>query len=244
MSIETSWTMSSNRPAIDLQERPAPRQGRPRRLSHEAVLDAALKLLGEIPLESFTLAKLAQKLGASTMSLYTYYPSRDGLLEAVAERAFHLFVAPEPRGAWQDRVLDWLWALQRHVDLHPIATKLMAWNGRVPIAWLRIWAPILTLLNEQGLEGRALAVSFDWFINAAIGLIVTQHSATEAAKSAAVGDIGAFGPEEGMLLLRFFYDLQSVERDTRFALGFHRLIEGLEACIAEAGSGTLERHGA
>ena len=233
--------MDSTPPTTGLQERRPSRQGRPRRLSHDAVLDAALELLGEIPLEAFTLAKLAQRLGASTMSLYTYYPSRDGLLEAVAERAFHLFVAPEPRGNWRDRVLDWLWALQRHVDLHPIATKLMAWNGRVPMAWLRIWTPILALLREQGLEGRALAVTFDWFINAAIGLIVTQHSATQVTKSAAVGDIGAFAPEEGMLLLRFFYDLQSVERDSRFALGFRRLIEGLEASIAEARNGTLER---
>src|ERR1700761_2260602 len=83
------------------------RMGRPRSLSHEAILDAAAELIDEIPLESFTLAKLAAKLGASTMSLYTYYASRDLLLEAVADRAFQRFEAPESKGPFRDQVLAW-----------------------------------------------------------------------------------------------------------------------------------------
>ena len=207
--------------------------GRPRNLSHEAILDAAAELIDEIPLEAFTLAKLAAKLGASTMSLYTYYASRDLLLEAVADRAFQRFEAPEPTGPFRDQILAWLWALQRHMEKHPVATKVMAWNGRLPAAWLRIWTPILRLIQEQGLEGAALAVTFDWFINAAIGLILTQRYALEVAKTATVGDIGGLDPESGILLLRLLYDLQSVGSEARFDLGFRRLVEGLETCIAE-----------
>src|SRR5438105_1559356 len=124
------------------------RMGRPRSLSHEAILDAAAELIDEIPLEAFTLAKLAAKLGASTMSLYTYYASRDLLLEAVADRAFQRFEAPEPKGSFHDQVLAWLWALQLHMEKHPVATKVMAWNGRLPAAWLRIWTPVLRLIQE------------------------------------------------------------------------------------------------
>jgi AcrR family transcriptional regulator len=207
--------------------------GRPRNLSHEAILDAAAELIDEIPLEAFTLAKLAAKLGASTMSLYTYYASRDLLLEAVADQAFQRFEAPKPEGPFRDRILAWLWALQRHVEQHPVATKVMAWNGRLPVAWLRIWTPILRLIREQGLEGAALAVTFDWFINAAIGLILTERYALEVSKSATVGDIGELDPENGMLLMRLLYDLQSVGSKARFDLGFRRLVEGLEACISE-----------
>jgi AcrR family transcriptional regulator len=207
--------------------------GRPRGLSHEAILDAAAELIDEIPLEAFTLAKLAAKLGVSTMSLYTYYPSRDLLLEAVADRAFQRFEAPAPEGAFRERILAWLWALQRHVEQHPVATKVMAWNGRLPVAWLRIWTPVLRLIQEQGLEGAALAVTFDWFINAAIGLMLTERYAVEVGKSATVGDISEFDPENGMLLMRLLYDLQSVGPQARFDLGFRRLVDGLEACIAE-----------
>jgi len=207
--------------------------GRPRSLSHEAILDAASELIDEIPLEGFTLAKLAARLGVSTMSLYTYYASRDLLLEAVADRAFQRFEAPAPEGPFRDRILAWLWALQRHVEQHPVATKVMAWNGRLPVAWLRIWTPVLKLIQEQGLEGARLAVTFDWFINAAIGLILTERYALEVSKSATVGDIGELDPENGMLLMRLLYDLQSVGPEARFDLGFRRLVEGLEACIAE-----------
>ena len=226
--------MRASRATAEVKERKAARQGRPPRLSHEAVLDAALALLGEMPLQEFTLAKLAQKLGASTMSLYTYFPGRDELLDAVAERAFQLFRAPEPKGRWQKRVLDWLWALQRHVDRYPVTIQLMARNGHLPMAWLGVWAPILKLLHEHGLEGKALAETFDWFINAAVGLIITQRSATEVSKSFAIGDLGAFPLDDGMLVLRLLHDLKSVDRETRFTLGFRRIVEGLEACIAGA----------
>ena len=225
--------MRATREAAEAKERKAVRQGRPPRLSHDAVLDAALELLRELPLREFTLGKLAQKLGASTMSLYTYYSSRDELLDAVAERVFQLFEAPETKGRWQKRVLDWLWALQRHVDRYPITTQLMARNGHLPAAWLGAWTPMLKLLHEQGLEGKALAQTFDWFINAAVGLIITQRSATEVTKSFAIGDLGAFPLEDGMLVLRLLHDLQSVDREARFETGFRRIAEGLEACIAE-----------
>lgn len=208
------------------------RPGRPRKLSHEAVLDAALALLAEITPDEFTLARLAGRLGASTMSLYTYYPGRDALLEAAAERAFGRFQAPAPQEAWQATVLDWLWALQRHVERHPVAIRLMAWQGRVPMAWLKIWAPILKLLAAQGLAGRELALAFDWFINAAIGLIVTETHTLSVAKSAEIGDLGTLPPEDGKLLLSYLYDLQALGREERFELGFRRLIEGLESAIA------------
>jgi len=114
-----------------------------------------------------------------------------------------------------------------------VATEVIAWNGRLPVAWLRIWTPVLKLIQEQGLEGARLAVTFDWFINAAIGLILTERYALEVSKSATVGDIGELDPENGMLLMRLLYDLQSVGPEARFDLGFRRLVEGLEACIAE-----------
>jgi AcrR family transcriptional regulator len=217
------------------------RTGRPRSLSHDAILDAAAGLIDEIPLESFTLAKLAARLGVSTMSLYTYYASRDLLLDAVAQRVFERFEAPETDGPFPERILAWLWALQRHLERNPVATKVMTWNGRVPVAWPRVWTPILRLIRDQGVEGAGLAITFDWFINAAIGLILTQHHAVEVSKSATVGNIGELEPENGILLLRFFYDLQSIGSEARFALGFRRLVEGLEACIAEERAKTPAR---
>jgi AcrR family transcriptional regulator len=229
--------MSSEQTGIKTASPRAARQGRPRRLSHGVVLDAALEELDGIEPEAFTLATLADRLGVSTMSLYTYYPSRETLLEAVAERAFALFAAPPWTGAWREDVLAWLWSVQRHVERHPIAIKVMAWNGRVPAAWLRVWSPLLGLMQAQGLEGPTLALTFDWFINAAIGLIVAQRHAIEASKTASVGDVGALPSAEGLLLVRLFYDLQSLGREARYEIGFRRLIEGLDASFAEARAG-------
>src|SRR6185312_8402563 len=67
------------------------RPGRPPRISGEQVVQGALELLADVPLEQFSLTMLARHLGLSVMALYTYFPSRDALLEAVGVRVFELF---------------------------------------------------------------------------------------------------------------------------------------------------------
>src|SRR3569833_4152894 len=91
------------------------RPGRPPRVSGDQGLQGALELLAEVPLEQFSLNMLARHLGLSVMALYTYFPSRDALLEAVGVRVFELFEAPAPLYDWQAYLLEWMRALRRQV---------------------------------------------------------------------------------------------------------------------------------
>ncbi len=147
------------------------RPGRPPRVSGEQVVQGALELLAEVPLEQFSLSMLARHLGLSVMALYTYFPSRDALLEAVGVRVFELFEAPAARDDWQAYLLEWMRALRRHVVAHPVAFKLMGWNGHVGAAWLGVSMPIAELFKAQGLSGQRLTLAMTWFTTAAVGIL-------------------------------------------------------------------------
>ncbi len=53
-------------------------------------------------------------------------------------------------------------AVQRHFERYPIAQQLLTWDRRISPAWLRVLAPIITLLHAQGLRGRTLVQTFSW----------------------------------------------------------------------------------
>ncbi len=55
-------------------------------LSRERIETTALALIEEEGLESFSMRKLAAKLGCEAMSLYHYFPSKDHLLDALVDR--------------------------------------------------------------------------------------------------------------------------------------------------------------
>ena len=62
------------------------RRGRPPRLSRDAILMAALDMLEREPGLAFSLNGLARALKVTPMALYTYFGSRDDLLQALTER--------------------------------------------------------------------------------------------------------------------------------------------------------------
>src|SRR5262249_29401310 len=66
--------------------RPAPRRGRPPRLSAEEIVDVALALLRAEGMRAVTFRRLAEELGVTPMSLYSYFGSKDELLGAMTAR--------------------------------------------------------------------------------------------------------------------------------------------------------------
>ena len=67
-------------------------------LTERRVAERALELVDADGLESLSMRKLAGSLGASPMALYTYFPDRDALLEAVAQLLYAEIDAPSDQG--------------------------------------------------------------------------------------------------------------------------------------------------
>ena len=220
----------------ETREQRAPR-GRPRKLSHAAVVDAAIGFLDERPLEEFTLARLARRLGAGTMSLYTYFPSRDALLDAVADRVFELFALPPPEARWQDSLLAWLRAWRQHFERYPVARKILAWDGHVAPAWMRITAPVVVLLRAQGLSGRRLANAYQWFITASIGLLLSQQYTRAIRWRRDPSELAPLDPESAAAIQELWAHEVELAPDAALEFGFRHLIAGVDAHVrGEAGA--------
>ncbi len=71
------------------------------------ILDAAIALADAEGLAALTMRAVAQRVGVTAMALYGYFPDKDSLLDAMADRVIgEVFPGPFPALAgWRDRLL-------------------------------------------------------------------------------------------------------------------------------------------
>ncbi len=88
------------------------------RLSKERVLRAAVALADRRGIESLTMRKLADELGAGAMSLYYHLPNKDALLDGMVDIVFSEIELPPGGADWKtamrERAISAREALSRH----------------------------------------------------------------------------------------------------------------------------------
>jgi AcrR family transcriptional regulator len=92
--------------------------GRPPRLSVDTVLVAAIALADAEGLEATSMARLATSLGAGTMTLYTYVPSRTELIDLMVDEVLGSRALPGPG---EPRPENW----RAQVELYAERTRAM-----------------------------------------------------------------------------------------------------------------------
>ena len=212
---------------------PARGRGRPSRLSHEAIICAALVLLDDMSIDRFSMGMLAKSLGVGVMTLYNYFPSRDALLIAVADEIYSRFDYPAKGPRWQDEIRQWMWATVDLFARYPVAMKLSLWDGHASPGWLRTWIPVVELIKAQGLEGPDLAFAVRWFTTSSLGFITAQPPPPGHSIGRTTAHIDALTPHEAAILQDLQRDLLEVDRAAALTYGFTHIITGLERIIAE-----------
>ncbi|MEV5649004.1 TetR/AcrR family transcriptional regulator C-terminal domain-containing protein [Nocardia sp. NPDC052254] len=110
--------------------RSEPRGGRRRvprnTLSAEAIVDAALRVLDDTNCEDISMRALAADLGVGTMTLYTYFRSKDELLQAARDHVLDSFHPPETDGDWADRIRACCHALYELLVERPAVLRVLA----------------------------------------------------------------------------------------------------------------------
>ena len=105
-------------------------KGRPRAprgsLSRGAILDGAVAVLDERGPTALTMRSLAERLGVRPMALYTYFASKDELLDAVRDHLLRDLDSRPADGAWDDRLRVVGLALYRLLVAHPALIHLFA----------------------------------------------------------------------------------------------------------------------
>lgn len=148
--------------------------GRPSRLSREQIIDAALALIEEEGLAAFSLSRLSRRLGISVMALYTYFASREAMLDAITDSVFAEFVAPPETGLWQDRLEAWIHAIHRLFVRRPIGLRLVRQQQGIFPSWWQNWVPMVRILEDAGLSGPALSFAATWAGEMVISIVLSD----------------------------------------------------------------------
>lgn len=97
-------------------------------LSAQAIVDAAVRIADAEGLEAISMARVAAKLGFTTMSLYRYVASKDELLQLMFNAsAFGAESIVLEGDDWRSRLRSWAIIQRDMLDLHP-------WITRMPMA--------------------------------------------------------------------------------------------------------------
>ena len=118
-----------------------PRRGR----SVAEIVAAAVVVADRDGLEAVSMARVAQELGLTPMSLYRYVASKDELLQLMWNASAEGVATFELEGeGWRSRLRSWIAVQRETIDRHP-------WIAQMPMA-APPTAPNSLLFVEKGLE--------------------------------------------------------------------------------------------
>lgn len=124
------------------------------RLTPAVVLNGAITLLDEAGLDAFSTRKLATELGVRVGALYWHYPSRQALLDAVAEQIIgeaYAVPVPDGDGDWSRRAGAMIHALRDAMLAHADGARIIVEMGTPGPNALAYIERLRGLLAESGM---------------------------------------------------------------------------------------------
>lgn len=204
-------------------------------LNRDRLVAAALALIDREGLEALSMRKLGAVLGVEGMAIYYYFPNKQALLDAVAEKLLEQFDTRD------DRRLDWAAWLRRAARSyraialrHPNAFPLLAMRRYTTPAAFRHLEAFASVLGQAGFNAALTAKAFrsiGYFVNGAgLADIATAAAASDPQRRTPLDDFQA--GQDFPHLARMAPHLRPEKLDGLFEFGLDLLIQGLEGAIA------------
>src|SRR5215213_8963275 len=138
----------------------ASRTGRPPRLTREQVVGAARDLAARRGVESLTMRRLAGALGVMPNALYTYFPDKAAILDAVLDDLVADVERPGRRLSWRAAVISLMSSYRRLLLTQPGLLALTVSRPMLGPNAVRLREDMLTLLRSGGLEDAEVVRAF------------------------------------------------------------------------------------
>ena len=119
-------------------------------LSKERVLETAVALAQREGLESLTMRRLADELGAGAMTLYHYVPNKEELLDGMVDVVFGEIELPTTDVDWKTALRRRALSTREALNRHRWAVGLMESRATPGPASLRLHDAVLGCLREAG----------------------------------------------------------------------------------------------
>ncbi|MEV3869895.1 TetR/AcrR family transcriptional regulator [Streptomyces sp. NPDC049906] len=212
-----------------------PRRGRKPSFSRETITSAAVALADAEGLEAVTMRRVAAAVGAGVMSLYSYAPDKETLLELMVDQVSGELPAEPPTGDWRADLKAVARAQRAHMLRHPWLPAVLFAHRTPGPRTLAFLEHVLTVLRPTGLDGAAKLEVFSQltaFVASHVGYELTRTAARSpervAAESRYLAAIAADGrhPELAEALTAPPRPLTPEATFTRF---LNRLVDGLDS---------------
>ncbi|MET8295057.1 TetR/AcrR family transcriptional regulator C-terminal domain-containing protein [Streptomyces sp. NPDC005180] len=165
-------------------DRPEPRRGRRPSFSREAITAAAVAVADAEGLEAVTMRRVASEVGAGVMSLYSYAPDKETLLELMVDHVSgELPLTELLTGDWRAD-LKALAHLQRaHMLRHPWLPATLSTRRSPGPRTLAFLERALTALRPSGLDGATRLEVFAQLTGFVAGHVSYELAQAGAARS-------------------------------------------------------------
>ena len=162
--------------------KPGPgRSGRPRsgeeRLSREAILTAALRIVDDEGIDAMTMRRLASTLGVNPMSIYHHLPNKAAVFAGLAELVFAELDLADPGDdvRWQDQLKSAARAYRGALRAHPnLALQVLSDTSAVSDVVVVTVEPFYRALDRAGLPPRQIFESVNTIIDFIHGFMLGE----------------------------------------------------------------------
>ncbi|MEV6981477.1 TetR/AcrR family transcriptional regulator C-terminal domain-containing protein [Sphaerisporangium sp. NPDC051017] len=147
-------------------------------LTHQDVVDAALKLIDSDGLENFTMRALAKTMGVYPTALYYHVGSKAQLLAAVATRVFDEVVLPdEHRLGWERWLTEVAELCRKAMHRHPEIAQMAGNQMVVSTTCMPMVERIVGVLERTGFVGPDLVHAYNALLGFILGWTALELSA-------------------------------------------------------------------
>ena len=209
-------------------------------LSRGPVLEAARRIADAEGVDRLTMRRLAAELGVMPNALYTYFPHKEALLDALLDDLLAGVEAGDPaEGDWRDGLVRVMDSSRRLLLAHPeLASAFIARPGLGPNA-VRLGEITLELLGRGGLEGERAVEALRVLLVYSLGFAAFQVPRV-------LGDAGGrsvraeaafagLAEEEFPRMRGLAGELAGPTTDRQFHTGLRWLLDGIAAKAGQEG---------
>ena len=194
-------------------------------LSRELIRDTALAIIDEHGLPALSMRRLAEALGVQAASLYTHYPTKDDVLDAVANLVVgDVDTSGFADGDWRTGLITWARSYRSALAAHPQVVPLIASGAGRREGFLAMADAV-----HGGLVGAGWPPRTATTIAGAVKYLVIGAASTPFASGFA-DDVQVYLDRYPNLTQahRLAADAERIDQDS-FELGLAALVGGLEA---------------
>jgi AcrR family transcriptional regulator len=160
-------------------------------LSHELIVETALRMLAEHGAQGLTARRLGLALGADPSSLYRYFTGMDALVLAIADELTGRALSGwAPSGDWQQDLRSLGLRIHRAYVSHPQAAVLTASRVSGGARVLAADEAVLDVLHGAGFTGQALVRLYHVFIDGCLAFAALDAAALALPPAARAADEG------------------------------------------------------